>query len=106
MSETKAVLRSLFREINKYIPKEASGLYKRELVNTFRTNKEAPQKLNEAKEFLSLLTHSRTHRELLTRYNVGGFIEDRERLRKAGRRVGLQLPAFADEKDFSSNSTK
>lgn len=56
-------------------------------------------------EYTFLLKSIRDQTETFIKYNIGTYVEDRERLEKASRRVGLRLPEFADEKELKQQQT-
>ena len=90
MSEVIGLYRKLLKEINTYIPSKSQHYWRNKLATQFRTKTIAST--HEGSELLYLLKGLTGHKDLLTRYNVGAFIDEKERIRKTTARVGLQLP--------------
>ena len=102
MSQTRFVYKNLLREVERYQPtKDKAKIWKGLVRRHFQSGDGS---LIQAKEYALLIKSVREQKELLTEYNIGTFVDERERLRRSSARVGLQLPNFAE--DFENNFQK
>jgi len=62
------------------------------VIHEFRTTPNTPQNIVHAKVCAEHFQNLKSHQELMQQYNVGAYIDEHERMKKAAGRVGLTLP--------------
>lgn len=101
MKEGLSLYRKVLREVSK---STKTSNFKNFVSQQWRSKPEAG--LREGSELLSLLKGLDEHKELMIRYNIGGFVDEREKIRRTGNKVGLQVPKFWDEGEDTVNKEK
>ena len=93
----------LLKEMGKYCTKNFQSFWRPELRSLFldavqNNPKETSKLASVTSDLATVLKYNRQQTELFEKYNIGGFVDEREKIRKTAARVGLKVPTFADEK--------
>ncbi|PRP87160.1 hypothetical protein PROFUN_01422 [Planoprotostelium fungivorum] len=93
MSELTRCYRSVLKEAKHRVGKENLAKWRPQFREMFH-NQDA---VVVAPMMRNMFQSDRAHADLLKKYNMGGFKDERERIRKTAAMVGLQAPKFGDE---------
>jgi hypothetical protein len=96
--ETSSLLRSINKEFGTWLPKPYQQKWRKQLIQEFRTTPLTPETMAITKTLHSHLKNLNSHKQLMIQYNIGAYVEERERIKKASAKVGFSLPSFFDEK--------
>ncbi|KAI0699400.1 hypothetical protein BC835DRAFT_1267844 [Cytidiella melzeri] len=105
MSSTTATYRSILREFNKASTSARATRNKvissniRALFEKQREGEERERFLYDMQNFKTFMQSQRIHKELLERYNPLHDLNTEERIKATARRVGLDMPVQAENKD-------
>lgn len=98
-------LRSMFKELRRHHVWQSKP-FRTFIRKEINQNMKTKNQVEDAKEYLFLLKSIREQSETFKKFNIGTFLEDRERIEKASKRVGLRLPTFADQKPLTSSQVE
>ena len=101
MATTTAAPRSIYRRLLRELPSRTPSILAnpspiqrniREDISSTPSSSPSQHKIAEAEQFIQYLKAQRMYLTLIERYNPGMNLEEEERIRLTGRRVGMEMP--------------